>query len=91
MSPEALHGELVELARLAGFEIRRSSKSPAGDRDLPISSGVCQLRGLIWVVLAPTDSFEQQNAALASALREHAAPLLETRYLPPALREWLGA
>jgi hypothetical protein len=90
MSPEALHGELVDLARAAGFEVRRSSGNPQADRDLPISSGTCRVRGAIWVVLTPGDGFEEQNAVLASALRDHAAPMLENRYLAPALRACLG-
>jgi hypothetical protein len=90
MSPEALHEELVELARAAGFEVRRASGGSAFDRDLPISSGVCRVRDTVWVVLTPGEPFSEQNAVLASALREHAASLLETRYLAPALREWLG-
>jgi len=89
MSPEALHGELLELARVAGFEVRCSSGNPAFDRDLPISSGVCRVRGSVWVVLASGEPFQDQNAVLASALRDHAASMLETRYLLPALREWL--
>jgi hypothetical protein len=90
MSPEALHGELVELARAAGFQVRRSSGSLGVDRDLPISSGTCRVRGSIWVVLTPQETIDEQNAVLASALREHAATMLETRYLAPALRECLG-
>ena len=91
MNPEALQEELVELARAAGFEVRRSTGNPASDRDLPISSGVCRVRGSIWVVLTPSEPFHEQNTVLASALRDHAASMLETRYLTPALRAWLDA
>ena len=89
MSPEDLHRELVELARSAGFEVRRAS-GRGGDSDLPVVSGVCQVRGAVWVVLAASDSLKEQSDALADALKTHARDLLEGRYLPPALRERLG-
>ncbi len=90
MNPEELHRELIELARVAGFEVRQASGRAGADRDLPIASGVCRVRGSVWVVLAATDSLEERSATLADALTTHASELLETRYLPPALREKLG-
>ncbi len=86
MSPEALHEELMELARTAGFEVRRASGSAAVDSELPIASGICRLRGVVWVVLASGESLDERNTVLASALRTHAAQMLESRYLAPALR-----
>ena len=88
MNPEELHGELAALAREAGFELRRGGER-VGDTDLPLHSGVCRLRGRIWVVLATGDSTEERIATLADALRNHAADWLESRYLPPAVRERL--
>ena len=90
MNPEELHRELVELARSAGFEVRGASGRVGADRDLPIASGVCRVRGTIWVVLAATDSLAERSVVLADALKTHASELLETRYLPPALRQMLG-
>lgn len=90
MSPQALQEELVGLAETAGFEVRRSTGSLEDDQLLPVGSGVCRLRGVVWVVLTPGEPVEEQNAVLAAALREHATSLLESRYLVPALREYLG-
>lgn len=90
MNPEELHRELIELARSAGFEVRRASGRTGADRDLPIASGVCRVRGTIWVVLAATDSLAERSLVLADALKTHASEWLETRYLPPALRQMLG-
>ncbi len=90
MNPEELHRELIELARVAGFEVRQASGRAGADRDLPIASGVCRVRGSVWVVLAATDSLAERSVVLVDALTEHASELLETRYLAPALREKLG-
>jgi hypothetical protein len=90
VSPEELHGELVELARAAGFEVRRASGRAGADSDLPIASGVCRVRGVIWVVLNSTESLDERNEVLASALRSHAGSMLEGRYLAPALRARVG-
>ena len=90
MNPEELHRELVELACSAGFEVRRASGFGGADRDLPIASGVCRVRGTIWVVLAATDTVAERSVVLADALKTHASELLESRYLPPALRQKLG-
>ncbi len=90
MSPEELHRELIELARSVGFEVRQASGRAGADRDLPIASGVCRVHGSVWVVLAATDSLAERGDVLAEALTTHASELLESRYLPPALREKLG-
>ncbi len=90
MNPEELHRELIALARELGFEVRQASGRASADRDLPIASGVCRVRGSVWVVLAATDSLAERSVVLADALTTHASELLETRYLAPALREKLG-
>ena len=76
---------LVELAREAGIDVRvlagRSEGAP--------ESAVCRVRGALWVVLSEADLPRQRIAVLAGALREHARPVLEGRYLPPALRALL--
>lgn len=81
---------LLELARDAGFGIRRSSGKVAGEADLPLLSGVARAGAKVWIVLSNSDSLEERIEVLAAALREHAGDALEERYLPPAVRERLG-
>lgn len=90
MTPEQIHAALADLAREAGFEVRRASGRPSADVDLPIASGVCRVRDTVWVVLAATDSLAERTAVLVTALQEHASEWLASRYLPPAIRERLG-
>jgi hypothetical protein len=90
LNPEELHRELIELARAVGFEVRQASGCAGADRDLPIASGVCQVNGSVWVILAATDSLAERSEVLTGALTAYASERLETRYLPPALREKLG-
>ena len=90
MSPEQIHEELLALARSAGFDVRRSSGRLGQDADLPIASGVCRVRGAIWVILSAAESLEERSDVLAGALKLHAGSLLEDRYLPPAVRARLG-
>ena len=77
---------LVDLAREAGLEVRSVG---AAVGELPARSGVCRLRGGVFVILAASDSAEDRIAILAQALREHRPAALEGRYLPPAVRERL--
>jgi hypothetical protein len=85
--PEVLE-RLVELAREAGLRVRRGG--PGGGESLPAtSSGVCRLRGELQVVLIDTDPLAERLAVLAGALRDQAPDLLESRYVPPAVRAWL--
>ncbi len=90
MSPEEIHAELLALARSAGFCVRRSSGTLGRDSDLPVASGVCRVRGSIWVILSATESLEERSDVLVEALNAHASSLLEDRYLPPAVRARLG-
>ena len=90
MTPEQIHEELLALAVSAGFDVRRSS-GKLRDSDLPVASGVCRVRGAIWVVLPATESLEERSDVLVEALTAHAVPLLEDRYLPPAVRARLGS
>jgi hypothetical protein len=78
---------LVELAREAGIDVRVLARGAGGD--LPPESAVCRVRGSVWVVLSAADLPEQRVAVLVRALREHAGPALEGRYLPPAVRDLL--
>ena len=75
--------QLIALAGEAGLEVRAAR---GGEPGLPLSSGVCRVRGELWVVVVPSDPLEDRIAVVADALRTHAAEFLETRFLPPALR-----
>jgi hypothetical protein len=79
---------LVELAQEVGIDVRVLSR---GGGDVSPESAVCRVRGEVWVVLAEADLPAQRVAVLARALREHAGPELQGRYLPPALRDLLEA
>lgn len=75
---------LLDLAESAGFEVRPGGRLAPDDP--PLASGVCRLRGRLFVVLSANESVPMQIDTLAGALREHAAPLLESQHLPPAVR-----
>jgi hypothetical protein len=78
---------LVELAEQAGLHVRAAQ----GARDAgPLaSSGVCRVREETWIVLIGDDPLADRIGVVAAALREHAGPWLEERWLPPALRAHL--
>ncbi|MEM7413351.1 MAG: hypothetical protein AAF430_24180 [Myxococcota bacterium] len=84
MSPEECLVALRELAGEFGLEVRA-----AGPPDAPPTSGVCRVRGEIWVVLVAGEPAARQVDALVEGLRAHAGPALEERYLPPAIRALL--
>jgi hypothetical protein len=83
-----LLGRLRALAQDVGLEVRELHAAAPGE--LPPGSGVCRVRGRTWVLLAASDGLEQRIEVLAQALRTHAGPALEGRYLPPAVRERLA-
>jgi len=87
VDPAELVRQLVDLAEAAGFEVRPLRGSAFGESERAASSGVCQVRGSTWVLLDPADPVEDHIAVLVAALKTHAPDFLETRYLPPALRE----
>ncbi len=84
MGPNELLEALLALAGDVGLEVRLAT-----GRD-DATSGVCRLRGRVWVLLAVSDPPERRIGVLAGALREHAAAACEARYLPPAVRAALG-
>jgi hypothetical protein len=90
MHPTELLDQLTDLARAAGLEVREI-RGAAEAGDLPNSSGTCRVRGKIWVLLAASDSLDERIDVLGRALATHAREFLESRYLPPAVRERLGA
>ena len=88
MEPAELTQQLVDLAEAAGFQVRPVKGAAVGEGD-PTGSGICRIQDEIWVMLAATDSLEDQIGVLVRALQDHAPDFLENRYLPPALRERL--
>lgn len=79
---------LLELARAAGLEVRVVGIRQPHDLPPP-ESGVCRVRGRLWVVLSSADPVEDQLEVMAGALRDHARPYLESHYLAPAVRQRL--
>jgi hypothetical protein len=84
----ALLDTLVELAREAGIRVRVVPRSSA-ELDLAPRSGICRIRGALWLLLVSAESLEDRIEAAAAAVRAHAPEVLEGRYLPPAVRERL--
>lgn len=83
MEPLDALAQLVALASEAGMRIR-----PAASAGL-LESGVCRVKGEVWLVLVPSDPIEHRIRVVAGALRSHAPAFLEERWLPPALRSLL--
>ena len=85
---------LFELARDAGFELSvagRDARSGGAATEWPsLPSGVCRVRGALWVVLSSEEPVHAQIEVLCAALRQHAGEMLENRHLPPAVRERIG-
>ena len=90
MENSELMQALLDLCGEAGLDVRLVGASAAADGESPPGSAVCRVQGKLWIVLSRGDPVELQLRVLATALREHAGELLESRYLPPALRELLG-
>lgn len=90
MTPEALLEALLELANEIGLEVRAIGSAPAPGSETPPSSGVCRVRGKLWVVLSTADPLAQQIEAIGRGVLAQAGPELEDRFLPPALRECLA-
>jgi hypothetical protein len=84
-----LLAELLSLASAAGIVVR-PLPAAVSDAETPAASGVCRVRGALWVLLSRSDPVEAQIAVLARALREHAGASLEERWLPPAVRALLA-
>ena len=89
MNAGELLDELVRLAEEAGLDVRVLTGRGDTASEVPVRSGVCRVRGALWVVLAAADPLEERIAIVAEALRAHAAEFLEQRYLSPAVRERL--
>ena len=89
MHPSDLLDQLLDIARAAGLEVRQTPARSAGEGDVPPHSGVCRLRDRVWVVLVTSDGIDERIDVLAGALATHAREHLESRYLPPAIRDRL--
>ena len=86
MEPAEIMKVLLALSEEAGLEIRTVRASAAEPGEPTPSSAVCRVRGAVWVLLSTADPVEIQLDVVCEALREHAAEVLEDRYLPPAIR-----
>jgi hypothetical protein len=85
MDDAALLAALLELAAEHDLPVRRLPADSAFE-GLSAQSGTCLLRGRRIVLLCASDPLERQLEVLAGALRAHAGPALEMRFLPPAIR-----
>ena len=90
MSPAELLEALIVLCRDAGLEVRSVCRSSEAASELVARSGVCRVRGALWLVLSDADGVEERIGAAADALRAHAPDFVEGRYLPPAVRQRLA-
>ncbi len=90
MSPAEILEALTDLCREAGLEVRHARVGPEGSGEPAVRSGVCRVRGALWLVLCDADAVEERIDAAADALRVHAKDFVDGRYLPPALRQRLG-
>jgi len=91
VEPQQLLAALLELARDAGLRVRGLGGGSGADAAMPASSGVCRVRGELWVLLADADPVARRVDVLARALCDCAPDLVERHYLPPAVRECLEA
>jgi hypothetical protein len=89
MSPAEVLEALAGLCREAGLDVRSVRGSPETAGEPVARSGVCRVRGALWLVLSDADGVEERIGAAVDALRMHAPDFVEGRYLPPALRERL--
>jgi hypothetical protein len=77
---------LLELASETGVEVRIAGRTPRGAEEPPLASGVCKVRGVMWVVLSGAETVAVQIDVLAGALGRYSRDELEDRHLPPAVR-----
>ena len=90
MEASEIMDAFLALAEEAKLEVRVVGRQGCVDGETPPASAVCRVRGAVWVVLSAADPVEVQLDVMADALRAHAAELLETRYLSPAVRRRLA-
>jgi len=83
VTPAEILDALAALAEETGLRVRRVPGDRGEDPRSEARSAAC---GELWVVLVASDTEEERIAVLARALRAHAGPALEARWLPPAVR-----
>ena len=89
MEAGSLLDQLVALADEAGIRVRQLPRAARGREGDPARSGLCRMRGELWLILAPSEPVEDRIEAVAAALRGARPEWLDSRYLPPAVRERL--
>ena len=90
MKPPELMQALLDLAEEVGLEVRVVGAHGIEGDPVP-ASGLCRVKGRVWVVLSGIDSVDTQKSVLAGALNAHSGEVLEDRWLPPAVRDALDA
>jgi len=80
---------LLELAEEVDLDVRVLRGEEAHYTEFPPTSSCCRVKGKLWVMLSPNDPVELHVRVLGEALRNEAAPVLEGRFLPPAVRAWI--
>ncbi len=92
MEPLELERELVEIAREAGIDVRvLTRRSSSQEPIFSAESGICVVKGKVWVVISMSDPLEERIHTLAKAVVKHAPDFLETRFISPAIRERLDS
>ena len=86
MEERDILGVLLEVADDLGFRVQVAGREARSVDALPLTSGLCKVRGEWWIVLSSAEPPAAQIRILAEALRKHAGTALEERYLPPAVR-----
>jgi hypothetical protein len=89
LQPRDLLEGLLELAVAAALEVRVLSASASAAENAPMGSSACRVGERVWVVLAPADPPLHQARVLAEALARYRAEFLESRFLSPALRDFV--
>ena len=80
---------LMELAQKAELEVRTLGATSGAQAEAPVASGICRVRGEVWVLLSASDPLEIRLEVLADALKTHRGEWLEGVWLPPAVRDRL--
>jgi hypothetical protein len=80
---------LMELAQKAELEVRTLGATGGAQAEAPVASGVCRVRGEVWVLLSASDPLDVRLEVLADALKTHRGEWLEGVWLPPAVRNRL--
>ncbi len=83
---ELLHA-LAEVAEAAGLEVRAVGGTALTDGGPAAESGTVRLRERVIVLLSRSDPLDQRIEIVATALREHAGPWLDSHFVTPAVRE----